>query len=129
MSFLGLCRDPVVAKITARSAWRVRDLVDGPRPVSLYLVVPPSDIVPDEAIDAAHPQSDRAPTESLDPDRRQQILLLMLEQFAALGRLDFFESQLAFGRLWHPQLSHHSSRNQLERKRSAEALWIVCAES
>src|SRR3977135_1842786 len=41
MSFLGLYRDPVVAKVTGRSDWRIRDLVDGARPVSLYLVVPP----------------------------------------------------------------------------------------
>jgi len=44
MSFLGLYRDPVVAKVTGRSDWRIRDLVDGPRPISLFLVVPPSDI-------------------------------------------------------------------------------------
>jgi len=44
MSFLGLYRDPVVAKVTGRSDWRIRDLVDGARPISLYLVVPPSDI-------------------------------------------------------------------------------------
>jgi type IV secretion system protein VirD4 len=35
-------------------------------------------------------------TESLDTDRKRQKLLLMLDEFAALGRLDFFESQLAF---------------------------------
>lgn len=44
MSFLGLYRDPVVAKVTARSDWRILDLADKPQPVSLYLVVPPSDI-------------------------------------------------------------------------------------
>jgi type IV secretion system protein VirD4 len=44
MSFLGLYRDPVVAKVTGRSDWRIRDLVDGDRPISLYLVIPPSDI-------------------------------------------------------------------------------------
>ncbi|MDU1805581.1 MAG: IncP-type conjugal transfer protein TraG, partial [Bradyrhizobium sp.] len=37
MSFLGLYRDPVVAKVTGRSDWRIRDLVDGGRPISLYL--------------------------------------------------------------------------------------------
>jgi type IV secretion system protein VirD4 len=43
MSFLGLYRDPVVAKVTARCDWRIADLVRR-QPVSLYLVVPPSDI-------------------------------------------------------------------------------------
>lgn len=32
MSFLGLYRDPVVTKITARSDWRIPDLVDGSSP-------------------------------------------------------------------------------------------------
>ena len=44
MSFLGLYRDPVVAQVTRRCDWRIRDLVDEDHPVSLYLVVPPSDI-------------------------------------------------------------------------------------
>ncbi|MBW5439245.1 conjugal transfer protein TraG [Bradyrhizobium canariense] len=97
MSFLGLYRDPVVAKITARSDWRIRDLVDGAEPVSLYLVVPPSDIVRTKPLmRLILNQIGRRLTESLDPDRRRQKLLLMLDEFAALGRLDFFESQLAF---------------------------------
>ena len=44
MSFLGLYRDPIVAKVTSRCDWRITDLVDGERPATLYLVVPPSDI-------------------------------------------------------------------------------------
>ncbi|TYO63356.1 conjugal transfer protein TraG [Bradyrhizobium hipponense] len=97
MSFLGLYRDPVVAKVTARSDWRIRDLVDRPQPVSLYLVVPPSDIVRTKPLmRLILNQIGRRLTESLDPDRRRQKLLLMLDEFAALGRLDFFESQLAF---------------------------------
>src|ERR1700744_5529066 len=44
MSFLGLYRDPVVAAVTRRCDWRIRDLVEAERPVTLYLVVPPSDI-------------------------------------------------------------------------------------
>ena len=44
MSFLGLYRDPVVATVTRRCDWRIRDLVEGAAPATLYLVVPPSDI-------------------------------------------------------------------------------------
>ena len=44
MSFLGLYRDPVVAAVTRRCDWRIRDLVEGRAPATLYLVVPPSDI-------------------------------------------------------------------------------------
>jgi type IV secretion system protein VirD4 len=97
MSFLGLYRDPVVAKVTARSDWRIRDLVDGVRPISLYLVIPPSDIARTKPLmRLVLNQIGRRLTESLDTGRRRQKLLLMLDEFAALGRLDFFESQLAF---------------------------------
>jgi len=97
MSFLGLYRDPIVAKVTGRSDWRIRDLVDGPRPISLYLVVPPSDIARTKPLmRLVLNQIGRRLTESLDTDQRRQKLLLMLDEFAALGRLDFFESQLAF---------------------------------
>jgi type IV secretion system protein VirD4 len=97
MSFLGLYRDPVVAKVTGRSDWRIRDLVDGAQPISLYLVVPPSDIARTKPLmRLVLNQIGRRLTESLDTHRRRQKLLLMLDEFAALGRLDFFESQLAF---------------------------------
>jgi len=41
-------------------------------------------------------QIGRRLTEALENDRRRHRLLLMLDEFPALGRLDFFESQLAF---------------------------------
>jgi len=44
MSFLGLYRDPTVAAVTSRCDWRIADLVEAEHPVSLYLVIPPSDI-------------------------------------------------------------------------------------
>lgn len=97
MSFLGLYRDPVIAKVTGRSDWRIHDLVDRPQPISLYLVVPPSDIARTKPLmRLVLNQIGRRLTESLDTDKRRQKLLLMLDEFAALGRLDFFESQLAF---------------------------------
>ena len=97
MSFLGLYRDPVVATVTARCNWRIRDLVDGAQPVSLYLVVPPSDIARTKPLmRLILNQIGRRLTESLIAGGHRQKLLLMLDEFAALGRLDFFESQLAF---------------------------------
>ncbi len=97
MSFLGLYRDPVVAKVTGRCDWRIHDLVDRPQPVSLYLVVPPSDIARTKPLmRLILNQIGRRLTESLNISRSRQRLLLMLDEFAALGRLDFFESQLAF---------------------------------
>jgi len=108
MSFLGLYRDPTVAAVTAASDWRIADLVEAAHPVSLYLVVPPSDIsrtkplirlilnqigrrLTEELPDAAH---DRSPVSKSRGARHR--LLMMLDEFPALGRLDFFETSLAF---------------------------------
>ncbi|CAI9398383.1 Conjugal transfer protein TraG [Pleomorphomonas sp. T1.2MG-36] len=97
MSFLGLYRDPVVAKVTAHCDWRIADLVEGERPVSLYLVVPPSDINRTKPlIRLLLNQVGRRLTEDLKTSANRHRLLLMLDEFPALGRLDFFESALAF---------------------------------
>lgn len=97
MSFLGLYRDPVVAAVTRQCDWRIADLVSGPHPVSLYLVVPPSDINRTKPlVRLILNQVGRRLTEELNPAAKRQRLLLMLDEFPALGRLDFFESALAF---------------------------------
>jgi type IV secretion system protein VirD4 len=97
MSFLGLYRDPVVARVTRRCNWRIDDLVSGARPVTLYLVVPPSDISRTKPlVRLVLNQIGRRLTEELEAKGRRHRLLLMLDEFPALGRLDFFESQLAF---------------------------------
>ncbi|EBV5915239.1 conjugal transfer protein TraG, partial [Salmonella enterica subsp. enterica serovar Mbandaka] len=97
MSFLGLYRDPVVAQVTARCDWRIADLVGSRRPVTLYLVVPPSDINRTKPlIRLILNQIGRRLTEELTTSGKRHRLLLMLDEFPALGRLDFFESALAF---------------------------------
>ena len=97
MSFLGLYRDPVVAKVTDRCDWRIAELIEERAPVSLYLVVPPSDINRTKPlIRLILNQIGRRLTEELNARGRRHRLLLMLDEFPALGRLDFFESALAF---------------------------------
>ncbi|MCZ4323213.1 conjugal transfer protein TraG [Pseudomonas anguilliseptica] len=100
MSFLGLYRDPTVAAVTSRCDWRIADLISAKHPVSLYLVVPPSDISRTKPlIRLILNQIGRRLTESLDGSdgiERKHTLLLMLDEFPALGRLDFFETALAF---------------------------------
>jgi type IV secretion system protein VirD4 len=97
MSFLGLYRDPVVATVTSRCEWRIRDLVEGECPTTLYLVVPPSDISRTKPlVRLILNQIGRRLTEELQSKQRRRRLLLMLDEFPALGRLDFFESALAF---------------------------------
>ena len=100
MSFLGLYRDPTVAAATSRCDWRIADLVDADRPVSLYLVVPPSDLSRTKPlVRLVLNQIGRRLTERLqgaDDEKRRHQLLMMLDEFPALGRLDFFESALAY---------------------------------
>lgn len=95
MTFLGLYRDPVVARLTSRCDWRIADLVAAP--CSLYLVVPPSDVSRTRPlVRLILNQVVRRLTESLDGAARRQKLLLMLDELPVLGRLDFLESTLAF---------------------------------
>jgi type IV secretion system protein VirD4 len=97
MSFLGLYRDPVVAAVTRRCDWRICDLVKAKAPTTLYLVVPPSDISRTKPlVRLILNQIGRRLTEELSPKATRHRLLLMLDEFPALGRLDFFESALAF---------------------------------
>lgn len=97
MSFLGLYRDPVVAEVTRRCDWRITDIVGGKHPTTLYLVVPPSDINRTKPlIRLILNQVGRRLTEDLEAKAGRHRLLLMLDEFPALGRLDFFESALAF---------------------------------
>ena len=100
MSLLGLYRDPIIAANTAASDWRIADLIDGDRPVSLYLVVPPSDISRTRPlVRLILNQIARRLTETLPTPggvRADRGLLLMLDELPALGRLEFFETSLAF---------------------------------
>jgi type IV secretion system protein VirD4 len=97
MSFLGLYRDPIIAKVTSHCDWRIADIVGAARPTTLYLVVPPSDIGRTRPlIRLILNQIGRRLTEDLFAKSSRHRLLLMLDEFPALGRLDFFETALAF---------------------------------
>ncbi|TIO61296.1 MAG: conjugal transfer protein TraG, partial [Mesorhizobium sp.] len=89
-----------VAAATSSCDWRIADLVGGERPLSLYLVVPPSDISRTKPlVRLILNQIGRRLTERLEGDpkkSRKHQLLMMLDEFPALGRLDFFETALAF---------------------------------
>jgi type IV secretory pathway TrbD component len=108
MSFLGLYRHPVVSEVTRRCDWRITDLIANNRPATLYLVVPPSDISRTKAlIRLVLNQIGRRLTEDLHAKNRRNRVLLMLDEFPALGRLDFFESALAFMAGYGLKSFHH----------------------
>jgi type IV secretion system protein VirD4 len=100
LACLGLYRDPVIARSTSASDFRIADLVRAPRPASLYLVVPPSDLARTRpVIRLVLNQIGRRLTEEMhtaDEKSQRHRLLLLLDEFPSLGRLDFFESALAF---------------------------------
>ena len=107
MSLLGLYRDPIIAATTSASDWSINDLMQAERPVSLYLVVPPSDISRTRPlVRLILNQIGRRLTETLPRDTAsERRLLLMLDEFPALGRLDFFEVLARLPcRLWRPRL-------------------------
>ena len=100
--FLELYRDPVIAANTAISDFRIKDLMNHRRPVSLYIVVP-----------LAHKNSLRPLirlmlgqilhrlTERLEFRNGRAVtgyrhrLLLMIDEFPSLGRLDMFAESLS----------------------------------
>ena len=111
LSFLSLYRDPIVADNTRVSDFSVESLMGGRNPdgqvvkekTSLYLVVPPSDkdrlkpllrIVVSQVV--------RRLTEGMDFDtgggksRFPHRLLLLIDEFPSLGKLEIFEEALAF---------------------------------
>jgi type IV secretion system protein VirD4 len=86
MSFLGLYRDPVVAKITARCDWRIGDLIENRQPTTLYLVVPPSDISRTKPlVRLILNQIGRRLTEKRHDGARRHRVLLMLDEFPRSG--------------------------------------------
>jgi type IV secretion system protein VirD4 len=87
--------DPIIARNTETSDFNVRDLKHHEHPVSLYLVVPPSDISRTRALMRIFFNiMGRKLTEKIEPDSRQ--LLLLLDEFPTLGRLEFFQDALAY---------------------------------
>lgn len=97
--FLTLFADPIVVRNVSVSDMVVGDMMCAARPVTLYLQAPPSDA------DRLRPlmrlliqQICRGLMGSIDADHlgrpKAHRLLLMLDEFASLGRLEFFVTNL-----------------------------------
>ena len=101
--FLSLYHDDLVAENTSVCDFSITDLMHHDRPVSLYITVPPSDLSRVRPlVRLLINQIGRRLTERMDFEEGRQTphyrhrLLLMLDEFAALGRLDFFQTQLSY---------------------------------
>ena len=97
---LALFRDPIINANTCKSDFSISDLMHHERPVSLYLTVPPSDLTRTRTLTRLLlAQMGARLTEKLhgeDHHSYRRRLLLMLDEFPALGRLDFLQSVLAY---------------------------------
>lgn len=104
MSFLTLYRDPLVAKNVSRSDFCINDLMNADRPVSLYLVVRPEDkdrmrplvrLILNQIVRVLlRPELQYVNGRQVDPHKHR--LLLMVDEFPSLGRLDVFQEALAY---------------------------------
>lgn len=97
LGFLALYRDPILARATEASDFSIEELITGPRPVSLYLVVPPEEMSRLKALlRLMINQILKRLTEIASQNTDGRRVLLMLDEFPQLGKLDFFEHALAY---------------------------------
>jgi type IV secretion system protein VirD4 len=98
LGYLALYRDPILARATEASDFSIEDFITGPHPVSLYLVVPPEEISRLKALlRLVLNQILKRLTEiAAEQNGRGRRVLLMLDEFPQLGKLDFFEHALAY---------------------------------
>ncbi|UYG54062.1 type IV secretory system conjugative DNA transfer family protein (plasmid) [Comamonas endophytica] len=100
---LSLYRDPIVGENTSRSDFRIADLMDHERPVSLYLISTPKTskrLVPLTRLLLTMIVFTLADEMEFDDGRSKTAhkhrLLLMLDEFPTLGKLEVFEEALAY---------------------------------
>ena len=98
-SYLGLFADPLVRQNTATSTFRVSDLMCAEAPVTLYLCWPPNDakrvkplirLVFGAVLRVLMEHQERA----ADGREKKRNLLLLLDEFPQLGKLDVFEQSM-----------------------------------
>jgi type IV secretion system protein VirD4 len=102
-SYLALYRDPVVARNVSRSEFRIRDLMHAEDPVTLYIVTQPNDkdrlrpLVRVMVSMVVRLLADRMDFENGRPVAQyRHRLLMMLDEFPSLGRLQILQESLAF---------------------------------
>ena len=96
-AFLSIFQDPIVSANTAYSDFNIKDLTNSDRPCTLYICVNPEsaqrltplirllfDFIGKKLTSDLHANKDR--------------ILFLIDEFPSLGRLSFFEKQLAFFR-------------------------------
>ena len=96
-SYLQLFQDPIVAENTRTSDFRISELTRRERPCTLYLCVSPQDVQRMQPLVRLILQL-IAGRLTADLQVNTHPMLLVLDEFPTLGKMDFFEKQLAFFR-------------------------------
>ncbi|HIF4305246.1 TPA: type IV secretory system conjugative DNA transfer family protein [Salmonella enterica subsp. enterica serovar Infantis] len=102
-SYLALYRDPVVARNVSKSEFRIKDLMHHDDPVSLYIVTQPNDkarlrpLVRVMVNMIVRLLADKMDFEDGRPVAHyKHRLLMMLDEFPSLGKLEILQESLAF---------------------------------
>jgi len=103
LGFLSLYRDPLIAINTSTSDFDIRDILDPALPVSLYLTTPVADILRVRPLVRIllHQTIQRFTEKLAESHEAPGIaphLLLMVDEFPTLGKLEFFSQGLAWMR-------------------------------
>ncbi len=100
---LALYSDPIVARNTAECDFRIADLMNAENPTSLYIIIPPAEIQRlKPLIRILMNQFLTRLTSEMEFEggatkkHYKHRLLLMLDEFTAIGKLEIFEKALAF---------------------------------
>ncbi len=100
---LALYSDPIVARNTSRCDFRIADLMNAEQPASLYIIIPPSDIGRLKPLIRilmnqflTRLTAEMAFEGGATKKHYKHRLLLMLDEFTAIGKLEIFEKALAF---------------------------------
>jgi type IV secretion system protein VirD4 len=99
---LTLCSDPLIAQNTSASDFTINDLVNHERPVSLYLVVPPSDKIRLRPLIrlmftmTVNRLTEKMQFEGAEQKRNKHRLLFLIDEFPSLNRMEIFADALSY---------------------------------
>lgn len=96
LGFLGLYVDPIVARTTQDSDFRITDLMQGEHPMSLYIVVPDSDRLRLKPLTRLMiTMITQRLVEVFNPRQNKHRLLMLLDEFPRLGRMQFLSDAIS----------------------------------
>src|SRR5579875_3254084 len=99
---LTLYSDPLVSRNTSTSDFTIDDLVNNDRPVSLYLVVPPSDKIRLRPLIrliftmVVNRLTERMAFDGAEQKKNRHRLLLLIDEFPSLNRMEVFADALSY---------------------------------